>query len=246
MAFTDLSSHRDSFFKLRAWFVHFYTSLGLIAGLLAMRAIIEGNVKQVFLFLALALWLDASDGPMARRWDTKQWASKIDGRRLDDIIDYLNYTFIPVFFAYYFELVIGWGLGILGLVLLSSAYGFCGLEAKTEEHYFTGFPSYWNLLIFYLYLLGAPPWVNALILVIFAALVWIPVKYVTYHTKHPLFNLTWGLMVLWFLSLIAIMFTFEKVPPLLLWGSLSFPFYYLLLSFYLHFTGKNRVAASLK
>ena len=41
--------------------------------------------------------------------------------------------------------------------LLASAYGFCQVEAKTDDHYFLGFPSYWNIVAFYLYVLRLPP-----------------------------------------------------------------------------------------
>ena len=42
-------------------------------------------------------------------------------------------------------------------------YGFCRTDAKTADHFFTGFPSYWNIVAFYLYVLGWPPAVNAAI-----------------------------------------------------------------------------------
>ena len=37
------------------------------------------------------------------------------------------------------------------VVLLSSAYGFGSTDAKTSDHFFTGFPSYWNIVALYLY-----------------------------------------------------------------------------------------------
>ena len=50
-------------------------------------------------------------------------------------------------------------------MLLSSAYGFSQEAAKTSDHYFTGFPSYWNIVVFYLVVLAAPPLVNAAVLI---------------------------------------------------------------------------------
>ena len=54
-----------------------------------------------------------------------------------------------------------WGLAVASVVLLSSAYGFARPDAKTDDHFFTGFPSYWNIVALYLHAAGLPPAVNA-------------------------------------------------------------------------------------
>ena len=90
-----------------AWGVHLYTSLGLVAGFLALLAVFDGNLRASWVFLGLALFIDATDGGLARKADVKRWTPHFDGRKLDDIVDYLNYTFIPVVFAYRYGLVIG-------------------------------------------------------------------------------------------------------------------------------------------
>ena len=48
----------------------------------------------------------------------------------------------------------GWGWLVASVVLLSSAYGFGSTDAKTSDHFFTGFPSYWNIVALYLYVAG--------------------------------------------------------------------------------------------
>ena len=87
-------------------------------------------------------------------------------------------------------------------MLLSSAYGFSQEAAKTSDHYFTGFPSYWNIVVFYLVVLGAPPAVNAAVLIGLAVLVFVPIAYV-YPSRTPTLRvptlalgLTWALLVL--------------------------------------------------
>src|SRR6266571_3735296 len=37
---------------------------------------------------------------------------------------------------------------LAALPLVASAYGFCQKEAKTADHFFRGFPSYWNVVVF--------------------------------------------------------------------------------------------------
>ncbi len=227
------------FYILRAWAVHIYTSLGLLAAFMALRALFMGRAQEVFLWLGIALFIDASDGPLARRWQVRRWTPDFNGRKLDDITDYINYTFIPVLFAYRFAMVVGVGVPVLGLVLLASAYGFCQEAAKTDDGYFTGFPSYWNIAIFYLYLFHSHATVAAAALATLAIMVWIPLKYPTWKSK-PLRRLTFGLSLVWGLSLLALLITFDRAPLWLLWGSFLFPVYYFSLTFYLYATGISR------
>ena len=65
-------------------------------------------------------------------------------------------------------------------MLLSSAYGFAQADAKVDagDHFFTGFPSYWNIVVVYLYVLQLPQIANAVILVVLAVLVFVPIRYI--------------------------------------------------------------------
>ena len=231
---------RNKLPTIRAWAVHFYTSLGLIAGLLALIAVAEGRPRDVFIFLGLALWIDATDGMLARGWEVTVWTPRFDGRKLDDITDYLNYTVVPVFFMYQFGLVSGvWTLS-LPVVLLASAYGFCQKAAKTDDGYFTGFPSYWNVLAFYFYLLDMPPAVSGLLLLFFAVMVFVPIKYI-YPSRTPVLRtLNIGLGFFGFLTLCLIMINFDHPDPRLVYLSLIYPVYYMVVSFYLHFRFRFR------
>lgn len=218
---------KNRWFVVRAWFVHFYTGLGILAGLMALNAIVRGEARQVFLWLGVALFLDSSDGTLARAWDVKRWASSFDGRKLDDITDYINFTFIPVFFAYQFNLVSGLGVVSLAAVLLSSAYGFCQVAAKTSDGYFTGFPSFWNLLILYLYLFQFPSIVNAVILFIFSVMVFVPIRFLSFSTPKmqrvtKFAAAVYGLFLFW----IVISLENRLWAPILI--SLVFPLVYFL------------------
>jgi phosphatidylcholine synthase len=225
---------------VRAYAVHFYTSLGLVAGLLAMMSIVEGRPRDVFIFLGLALWIDSTDGMLARGWEVLVWTPRFDGRKLDDITDYLNYTFIPVFFIYQFKLVSGLWTVALPIVLLASAYGFCQKAAKTEDGYFTGFPSYWNVLALYFYLFNTPSAMNGLLLIVFAVLVFVPIKYI-YPSRTPILRpLNIGLGVFAFLILCLILINFDHPDPRLLYLSFIYPVYYMGLSFYLNFGPRFR------
>jgi phosphatidylcholine synthase len=218
-----------------AWTVHLYTALGNIAGFMALIAVTDGRVREVFLYMAAAIFIDSTDGPLARAFEVSRWTPTFDGRKLDDITDYLTYVVIPMFFAYRFQLVPADWMPVIGLVLLASAFGFCQDWAKTEDGFFTGFPSYWNVVVFYMYVLGTTPELNAVLLAGLAVLVFVPLRYV-YPTKTKFLRpLTLVLGAVWALALLWVMINFEAPNLTIAWLSLLYPLYYFGLSFYLHF-----------
>jgi len=214
--------------------VHIYTGLGLFAGLLALQAIIAGEAQRAFMWLAAAAIIDSTDGTMARRFQVTRWTPQFDGCLLDNIVDFLNYTFIPVVFAYQFGLIPPEALPVLGLILIASAYGFCFTEAKTADGYFTGFPNYWNVMFFYFYLLNFPPYINVLIIMFFIVLVFVPIRYISASTR-PLRHATITIMTLFWVVLIYIGINLHHVDIRLVIGSLAAAVYYFAASFYLHF-----------
>ena len=214
------------FFVLRAWAVHIYTSLGLLAAFLALRALFAGDAQHVFIWLGVALFIDATDGPFARRWQVQRWTPDLNGSKLDDITDYLNFTFIPVFFAFRIGMVNGVGVVALAAVLLSSAYGFCQSAAKTNDGYVTGFPSFWNLLLCYMYLFNLSPTVNALVLSLFSAMVFVPVKYLSFSTPQ-MQRITKAIAALYGLVLAWIVIRLDQPQPGLILASLIFPLGYM-------------------
>ncbi len=229
-------------FVARAWLVHLYTALGNIAAFGALVAITKQMPRDVFIWLAIAIFIDSTDGVLARRWEVSRWIPNFDGRKLDDITDYLTYVFIPMFFAYSYGLLSGVGVLAIVVVLLAAAFGFCQDWAKTEDGFFTGFPNYWNIVVLYLYWLKLPIEANALILLVLAALVFVPIKYV-YATKTVFWRpATLILGAVWGVMLVGLLRDFENPNPLLLGLSFLYPIYYTALSLYLHFRPKPRTA----
>jgi phosphatidylcholine synthase len=217
---------------LLAWSVHAYTALGAVAALAALLAAAGGDLRVAFLWLAFQVFIDATDGAFARLARVDERARAIDGARLDDIVDYLTYVFVPAAIILLARLVpeaLGWPVAIA--MLVSSGFGFARTDAKTSDHYFTGFPSYWNIVVLYLVALKVGPVVNTIVLLVLAALVFVPVRYVYPSRTRPLRRVTVALGVLWGLQMIAMMWRMPGVPAWLAWTSLVFPAYYLALSF---------------
>jgi phosphatidylcholine synthase len=219
-----------------AWSVHLYTALGAVVALEAIVSTVRGDVRGAFLWMAAALVIDSSDGTLARAARVKEVVPTYDGSKLDDIVDYLNYVFVPIFLAVETNLLPpGYAGFVAALPLLASAYGFCQSAAKTADFFFTGFPSYWNITVFYMYVLDGPPIANAVVLAVLSLLVFVPIGYL-YPSRQPFLRpLTITLGVVWAVAAIVAVFRLPERSPALLYGSLAYPVYYFVLSFYLYF-----------
>lgn len=217
-----------------AWFVHFYTSLGLPCALLALLAISEGRPREMFFWLAVAFAIDASDGVLARSVRVDLHTPHFSGRKLDDIIDYLNYTFVPICFIYQEALLTGPWLAALGFTLMASAYGFCSDNAKTADGFFTGFPSYWNVVAFYLFFLKPPELIAGTVVITLALMTFWPIRYLhpSKSSRVPVLSLGGG--ALWALGCLALL---RYPDPAREWVYLSllYPAWYMSYAFYLHF-----------
>lgn len=218
-----------------AWTVHAYTASGLVAGFLALQATWMGQAQDAFLWMLIAVLIDATDGTLARAIDIKRVIPWFDGAKLDDIVDYFTFVIIPTVFLYEFQLLpVSATLVFVGLPLLASAYGFCQADAKTEDFFFTGFPSYWNILAFYLYAGQTPVWLNGALICVLAVLVFVPIRYI-YPTRTPDFRfLTNVLGAVWVVVLLILWWQLPSPSAWLLGASLYYPLYYTALSFYLH------------
>ena len=215
------------------WLAHLYTGLGSAVALAAALAVMRGDYRQAFIWLGVQIGIDATDGLLARALRVKERLPHFDGARLDDIIDYLTYVFIPVLLMLHANLLPAvWGVWVGALVLLASAYGFSQTAAKIEttDYFFTGFPSYWNLVAFYVYVLRLPPVLNAVILVLFVVLVFIPLRYVYPSRTRTLSGLTNVLGIAWGLLLTWIVWRLPATDGYGIQLSLLFPVYYMIVS----------------
>lgn len=218
------------------WLAHLYTGLGAVAALAATLDVVAGDFRGAFLWLGVQLLIDATDGLLARALRVKERLPQFDGARLDDIIDYLTYVFIPVLLMLQAGLLPDdWGVGVGALVLLASGYGFCRADAKTltSDYFFTGFPSYWNLVALYLYLFRWSPAVNGAILIVLALLVFVPIRYVYPSRTRTLSRLTTILGAAWALLLTWIVWRLPATASPWHIVSLIFPIYYVALSLWL-------------
>lgn len=219
--------------RIAAWLVHGYTSLGLVCAAGMAVLVVRGDdpsIRWALFLMMVATAIDATDGWFARRARVKEVLPGFDGSALDNLIDFQTYTSIPLFLL--------WKTGAMGasagwvllLPLLASAYGFSQVNAKTHDGFFLGFPSYWNITAYYIYLLRMPPWLAAGLVVGLAVLTFVPTRYL-YASRGGPFALVINLGAVVYFAMLALG---------LVWGgtagwwvvcaSLAYPALYLSLS----------------
>ena len=209
---------------LAAWLVHLYTASSAVFGLWAIVAAIQLEFRLAIYLMLLTLVIDSTDGPLARLVDVHGRIPWIDGRRLDDVCDYFTYVLVPAVF------LIQAGLlphpAFAAAPVLASAYGFSHQDAKTEDHFFLGFPSYWNVVAIYLYLLQfeARP---ALWLVLgLSAAVFVPLRYIYPSRTRALRPLTLAVLLVWTLCFSWLAVHLDPDPALVR-ATLVGPAYYI-------------------
>ena len=134
--------------KRAGYALHVMTASGAVAGLLALQAIVDNNIRGALLWLVVCQVLDGLDGPIARKIDVVIHAPRVDGFILDLIVDYLTCVVVPVALLVRLELLPHeFQTIIASLILLTSALWFARSDIETEDHWFNGFPAVWNLAV---------------------------------------------------------------------------------------------------
>ncbi len=211
-----------------AWGVHLYTALGAAFGLLAIHYADVGRFRASFLAMAATIIIDSSDGTLARAVRVSERVPGVDGALLDNIVDYLTFVIVPMVFVMRAGMVPAGsaGLGVVSLVAIASAYQFSQTAAKTPDHYYTGFPSYWNIAVFYLYYGRLGPTANAAVLIALAVMVFVPIRYIYPSRTVTLRPLTIGYALFWGAVTIPMVLGLPSFHPILLYLSLSYVAYY--------------------
>lgn len=205
-----LSAH-PSAVRVAAFAVHVFTALGVVCAFYATLAVIDGRWTAMFAWLGLAFLIDGIDGTFARMVDVERRLPSISGERLDLVVDYTTYVFVPVLAL----LQKGFLVGVVGhmlaiAILVSSLYHFSDLFNKSDDHCFVGFPAVWNMVAFNLFAFDASQPVTAVIIVVCVVLTFVRWRWVHPLRVEKLWPVTFGLMLLW---LCAALWTLIKGFP---------------------------------
>src|SRR3954447_12801188 len=224
-----------------AWGVHLYTALGAPLGVWAVFATFDRDFRTAWLLIAATVFIDATDGALARAvrvWEVLPW---VDGRRLDDIVDYVGWVIVPTIVLVLAGLLPAW---VAPFPLIASGYGFAQTQAKTEDDFFLGFPSYWSMIGFYLYVFDTPQSFNVGLILLLTVLVFTPIRF-PYPTKtKPFRPLTLACCAIWGIMMVALLVLLPNPPIWIAWASLVIAAYYLGLTAWLWWRRRAVLAAT--
>jgi len=234
------STHKVGFLQRSAgWLIHALTASGACIGLLALLAIYQHNLLLALWLMGAAILIDAVDGMFARLVKIREAVPEVDGALLDNIVDFFTYTLVPCFFLLVTNLLPEYWrvLCVMGITF-SSAYQFTQVDAKTTDHFFKGFPSYWNIAVFYLFFWQMSPTTNMVILLSLAILSFVPIKYVypsrlDYLTENKFLRLGMILItILWGVSTTGLLWLYPQSNHVLVSISLGYCLLYIGISLY--------------
>ncbi len=232
--------------RLAAAAVHAYTAVGSVLALLMVHLAYAGEVSVVLWLFLVAMVIDGTDGFLARRFRVKEVLPGFDGALLDNIVDYITYAFAPMLLLWSAGyLPDGWlGGAVAAVPVLASCFQFCRTDAKTEDHFFLGFPSYWNVAAFYLIVLDAGTAVTTTLLLVLAVLVFVPVRYVYPSRTAVAWPLTMALTGAWLVLYAVILLQHPQPSPWLVALSAVYILYYVALSLHLTLAQRRGVVTA--
>ena len=173
--------------RIAALSVHLFTASGAVFAMLSMLAAANYQWSLMFLWLVVAFAVDGIDGPLARRFDVKNYAPRFDGVLLDLIIDYLTYVFIPAFALFQSGLLPGWtGWVTIIIITFASAMYFCDGNMKTKDNSFHGFPGCWNMVALVMFAIQPNFCIILSLVTTLAIAMFLPLKFI-----HPVRTERW-------------------------------------------------------
>lgn len=225
--------------RILGWLIHLFTASGACAGLFALWAIEQQHLQVALWWMSVTIVIDAVDGMFARFVNIKQVVPRIDGALLDNIVDFFTYCMVPCFFLLVTPLLPNyWRVICIVAITFASAYQFTQVDAKTHDHFFKGFPSYWNIVVFYLFFWQTLPKTNVIILLVLAVLSFIPIKYV-YPSRldhltnnKPLRIAMICLTIIWGLATYGLLWLYPHTSHVLVAISVGYCLLYFAISLY--------------
>lgn len=226
---------------LWAFSVHILTASGAFFAFLSLVAAAELRFTDTFLWLGVAMLVDAVDGPLARRLEVKKWWPFWSGDMLDNVIDYVTYVMIPAFVLYQSGLL-GHYVSFLAaaIIVITSAIYYADTRMKTDDYGFKGFPVCWNMIVFTLFIVSPTQTFSIVIVVVTAILTFVPITFV-----HPVRVVAWrpitiAACILWAISGAIALFYQLDAPILIDAVIVATSVYLFCVGFVLQLLGKLR------
>jgi len=168
--------------------IHLWTLSGLGFAMLALQAIYVGDFDSAARWLLFVLFVDHSDGTLARTFKVAKHIERVNGATLDLVTDVIGMTFVPIFFCWKAGVFLpGWGAALSVGAIMTCSFKYAQKQTVLEDGYSLGAPPVFLTTMLF-WLLGAPQvWATAFVIVLIV-LCWSPVRYpitslVTTHWK---------------------------------------------------------------
>jgi phosphatidylcholine synthase len=172
--------------------IHILTASGAALALLAVLATLNQDWQAAFVYIGLALFVDAIDGPLARRLRVSERLPKWDGAALDYVIDYTTYVFVPAIIVANAGLLADTtGKAVAVLIAVTGAIYFADRRMKQPDNSFRGFPAVWNMPVFVLFVFQPPAWITIATIIVLAVMTFLPIQFV-----HPNRVIRWRSLTL--------------------------------------------------
>lgn len=218
--------------RAKAFSVHIFTASGAALGLLALLAAVRGEWTWMFVLLGVALIVDGVDGTFARKLKVAETLPNWSGDALDLVVDFGTYVFVPAFAIVAGGLMPLWvGVPLAVIIVVTGAIYFADRRMKTADNFFRGFPTLWNAVAFYLFLLWPPAWLSAAIILALAVLTFAPIRFV-----HPVRVERWrpvtlAALVLWAVLALAALYYHLNPGPWIAWPLVALAIYFFAVGF---------------
>ncbi len=222
----------SNFTKLKAFLVHVYTGAGGIIGMWALVAVFNQDLNKAFLLFMITMIIDSTDGTLARRLNIKEVLPQYNGATLDNVVDMLTFAWIPLLIIYSLN-VLPDNIWLI-VPAIAAMYAYTQENMKTEDGFFLGFPTYWNVVALYLYLFKPGEEISLGIILLFSLLSFVPTRYLYPSKNYYMWKVTWTLGAIWF-GVTTYILAQDEINRNLSYISLFYPLYYLVMSFYVEF-----------
>ena len=178
--------------------VSIITASGAALAFLALIAAVDRAWPAMFLWLGIALIVDAIDGPLARRFQIAAVLPRWSGDTLDLVVDFVTYVFVPAFAIANSGLLPKLLAPVAGIaIVVTGAIYFADRQMKMPGNYFRGFPAIWNTAAFYLLLLRPSPVWSTVAVAALTIATFLPFAFIHPLRVVRLRPLTIALLVLW-------------------------------------------------
>jgi len=192
--------------------IHILTASGAALAFLALLAAVDRAWPAMFLWLGIALIVDAIDGPLARGFHIAAVLPRWSGDTLDFVVDFVTYVFVPAFAIANSGLLPNLLAPVAGVaIVVTGAIYFADRQMKMPGNYFRGFPAIWNTAAFYLLLLRPAPAWSAAAVAALAVATFLPFPFIHPLRVVRLRPLTVALLVLW--GVLALMTLARGMAP---------------------------------